>query len=84
MAEKIENLILEHLKVLRNEVRDFRGKAEEEFTEIKLRLSSLERGQAKGHAEYADLYGDHARQQAAIDRINDRLNRIERRLELAE
>lgn len=82
--ENVENLLLEHLKGLRNEVRDFRAKTEEEFSEIKQRLSSLERGQAKGHAEYADLYGDHARQQSAIDRLNDRLNRIERRLELTD
>lgn len=82
MNDNVENLLLEHLKALRNEVRDFRTKTEDEFTEVKLRLSSLERGQAKGHAEYADLYGDHARQQAAIDRINDRLSRIERRLEI--
>ncbi len=82
MNDNIENLLLEHLKALRNELRDFRAKTEDEFSEVKLRLSSLERGQAKGHAEYADLYGDHARQQAAIDRISDRLSRIERRLEI--
>lgn len=80
MAEKVENLILEHLRALRTG----QGRMEEELKEIKMRLSSLERGQAKGHAEYADLYGDHARQQSAIDRLSDRLATVEKRLELAE
>jgi hypothetical protein len=84
VENNIENLILEHLKALRNELRDFRTRTEEEFQDVKLRLSSLERGQAKNHADYSDLYGDHARQQSSIDRLSERLDRIERRLDLTE
>ena len=82
MTENVENLILEMLKGLRNEVQALRLEMHAEFQDVKLRLTSLERGQAKSHADYAELYGDHARQQAAIDRLSQRLDRIEHRLEL--
>ncbi|WP_297924968.1 hypothetical protein [Metallibacterium sp.] len=71
MTEQIENLILEMLKGLRNEVQTLRSEVRAEFQDVKQRLTSLERGQAKGHADYAELYGDHARQQAAIDRLSE-------------
>lgn len=80
MTENVENLVLEHRRALRAG----QERMEYELREIKARLTSLERGQAKGHAEYADLYGDHARQQAAIDRLSERLDRIEKRLELRQ
>lgn len=83
MTENVENLILEMLKSLRNEVQTVRSEMHTEFRDVKLRLVSLERGQAKGHADYADLYGDHARQQAAIDRLVERIERVEKRLELS-
>ncbi len=82
MIENVENLILEMLKGLRNEVQALRSEMHAEFQDVKLRLTSLVRGQAKSHADYAELYGDHARQQAAIDRLAQRLDRIEHRLEL--
>lgn len=75
-----DNLVLEHLKHIRGRV----DHISEEVAEIKHRLVSIERGQAKGMREYADLYGDQARQQASMDRISERLERIERRLELAD
>lgn len=84
MTDNTENLVLEHLRALRNELRDFRTKTENEFQDVKLRLSAIERNQTKNHADYAELYGDHARQQAAIDRINNRLDKIERRLDLVD
>jgi tetrahydromethanopterin S-methyltransferase subunit G len=75
-----DNLVLEHLKHIRGRV----DHISEDVTELKHRLVAIERGQAKGLREYADLYGDQARQQASMDRINERLDRIERRLELAD
>lgn len=82
MTADIENLLLEHLKALRHEVRDFRVRMEDDLKDVKLRLASLERGQAKSHAEFAELYGESARQQSSIDRLAERIERIERRLEL--
>ena len=42
MADNIENIVLEHLKALRNEVKSLRTKMHEEFRDVKLRLHSIE------------------------------------------
>lgn len=83
MTAEIENLVLEHLKALRNEVREFRVRMEDDLKDVKLRLASLERGQAKSHAQFAGLYGESARQQSSIERLAEPIERIERRLELS-
>lgn len=41
-SENIENLILEHLKALRNELQTFRTETRENFEQVKARLQSLE------------------------------------------
>lgn len=75
MTDNTENLVLEHLKALRNELRDFRTKTEDEFQDLRLRFSELEQNQA-------NLYQSYVRQQASLDQVTQRLDRIERRLEL--
>jgi uncharacterized coiled-coil protein SlyX len=75
MTDNIENLVLEHLKASRNELRDFRTKTEDEFQDLSLRFSEQEQNQA-------NLYQGFVRQQATIDQVRQRLDRIERRLEL--
>ncbi len=40
MTEYVENLILEQLKALRNEVRDFRQENREEFGALKNRIET--------------------------------------------
>jgi uncharacterized coiled-coil protein SlyX len=82
MTDNIENLVLEHLRSLRNELRDFRTRHDADMSDIKQRLTTLERGIAGMKRDSAELYDDHARQQAAIDRLSERMDRIERRLEL--
>lgn len=78
MTENVENLILEHLKrfqaTLENMQRDIR--------ELKVR-------QSETHTAVLALRRDQisdaevtAHMQAQMDRFNDRLDRIERRLEL--
>ncbi len=52
--------------------------------DIKTRLTTLEIGQAGIHALTAHVAGDLARQQAVMDRIEKRIDRIDRRLELTE
>ncbi|PZN80084.1 MAG: hypothetical protein DM484_10430 [Candidatus Methylumidiphilus alinenensis] len=83
MTENIDSLILEHLKGFRNEFKSFKSKYDEDIKDIKLRLTTLERGIGSMKRETADLYEDHARQQAAIDRLTDRIDKIERRLDLS-
>jgi len=83
MTENIDNLILEHLKGFRNEFKTFKSKYDEDMKDLKARLTTLERGIGSMKRETADLYEDHARQQAAIDRLTDRIDKIERRLDLS-
>lgn len=79
MTGAVENLILEHL--WRFQVGQDR--LECDLEEVTRRLSNLEAGQASiiqrlGHLSSAD-----AQQQLSVDGLNQRLERIERRLELA-
>ncbi|HWA21233.1 MAG TPA: hypothetical protein VG735_02435 [Caulobacterales bacterium] len=80
MTENIESLILEQLRRLN-------GKADGialDVIDIKSRLTSLEEGQAGVRGELAQLYTSYANQSRRIDRIDERLARIERRLDLVE
>ena len=42
MTESVENLLLEHLKALRNELREFRNEFHSETENLKQRMSALE------------------------------------------
>ena len=75
MTENVENLILEHLKMLRNEVKAQGIKMDEQFDSIRLRLGSIESQLAGIHADVAVIHG-------RMDKFESRLDRIERRLEL--
>jgi tetrahydromethanopterin S-methyltransferase subunit G len=83
MSEEVDNIIIEHLKALRNELRAFREEAHQEFADIKHRLHTVERGIASVRHENSDSFESYVRQQLSIDKINERIERIERRLELA-
>jgi predicted nuclease with TOPRIM domain len=75
VIENVENLILEHLRALRNELRDFKTETVAELTLIKHRLTSLESQVASVHADMALIHG-------RIDRVDSHIDRIDRRLEL--
>ena len=75
MTDNAENLILEHLKLLRNEVKAQSVNMDEQFESIRLRLSSIE-GQMVG------IHTDIAIMNSRMDKFESRLDRIERRLEL--
>jgi len=77
VPENIDNLILEHLKSLRNEVRDLRKDMDDNFRDVKLRLGSIERYQVGSH-------DDSVRQNARIDDLDERIQRLERRLEIQD
>ena len=78
--ENVANLILEHLKALRFG----QSRMEHELKEVKGRLTGLESSFAGGRRDEALQQEDIYRQQASLDRLSERFDRIERRLELSE
>jgi len=74
--------VLEHLKALRNEVKSLRTEMHEEFKDVKLRLHSIEGAIVKARSDNLGTQEDVYRQQASIDRLAERVERIERCLEL--
>ena len=78
MTDNTENLVLEHLRHIRGRV----DLIADDMKEVKFRLSTLESSLSLVRREI--IIGDEtgARHQASIDRIMDRLERIEHRLEL--
>lgn len=84
MASEPDNLIIELLRGLRSDVHSMRDAMQAEFTDVKQRRTTMERALAGVKRDSGDLYEDHARQQSAIDRLNERIDRIERRLELRD
>ncbi len=79
MGENVENLILEHLRGLRSG----QDRMENELREIKARITSLEAGVAGFRRDTAHDRDDIVRQQVSLDQLNERIQRIEKRLELA-
>jgi chromosome segregation ATPase len=75
MTENVDNLILEHLKALRNELQTAKADIQGDLRDIKARLASLEHHQA-------GTYLDSTRQNSRIDELDRRVERIERRLEM--
>lgn len=79
MSENVENLILEHLK----RFQAGQDRIERKLEEITRRVSNLEMGQASIIQHLGHLASADAQQQLASDGFNQRLERIERRLDLA-
>jgi predicted nucleic acid-binding Zn-ribbon protein len=71
MNDTTESLVIEILRKLQGEMSILR----EDIRDIKARLSSIEARLAHSHADYAT-------QSLRIDRLEDRLSRIEHRLDL--
>ena len=79
MADNVENLMLEHLKRFQATL----DRVENKIGELTGRVANLEGGQASIIQHLAHLSSADAARQLAIDHIGTRLDRIERRLELA-
>ena len=47
MTDNIENVVIEHLKALRGEIKEFRSKHDADMADIKHRLTSLGRSQTR-------------------------------------
>ena len=76
----VENLVLEQLRALRAG----QDRMEHKLTEVNARLNSLETATERSRSDTLSTQDDVYRQQAAIDRLNERMERIERRLELQD
>ena len=77
MTNQVENLILEHLKRFQAGPE----RIEAELKEIKARVTSLEIGQATIIQHLGHLSGVTAEQHVRYDRLVERIDRIEKRLE---
>ncbi len=73
MTADIENLVLEHLRAIRSDLRD-----------IKDRLSNVEIQQSLMGQQLGALTTAFYTSQSRLDKIEGRLERIERRLELTD
>ena len=76
--ENLENLILEHLRVIRTDVAAIR----DDVRELKSRVAHLEVGQANMMQHLGHNASITAQQQLSYDRIVERIEKIEKRLEL--
>lgn len=73
--ENIDNIIIEHLKALRNDLKEFRQETREELQIIRMRLNSVERTVAGSH-------DDNMIVQMRLDKVDEKIDKIEKRLEL--
>ena len=78
MTDNVENLVLEHLRALRAG----QDRIEHKLSELSSRMTSLETAVSRSRSDNLSTQEDVYRQQGTIDRINERLERVEKRLEL--
>ena len=78
MNENVENLVLEHLRHIRCRV----DQIADDVVDLKQRMSGLESAMNLVRREVALGDETDARQQVTLDKLNVRIERIERRLEL--
>lgn len=76
--EKVDNILLEHLK----RFQAGQDRIERKIEEVNRRLANLEAGQASIIQHIGHLASVEAQQQVQADVFGQRLERIERRLEL--
>lgn len=76
--ENVENLMLEHLKKIQAE----QSAAKERDQEIISRLSHIESGLARITRDESANYAEMVEDRHSVDKLRERLERIERRLEI--
>ncbi|MBC7608693.1 MAG: hypothetical protein H7228_03810 [Polaromonas sp.] len=82
--DNVGNATLKLLQVLRSEISGMRSDIQGEFRDVKGRLSHLEASVAAVRRDGAMATEDFARQQVSIDSLVERIQRIEKRLELVD
>ncbi len=78
MSDNVDNIVLEHLRHIRGRV----DQIADDMSDLKHRMSSLESAMVSVKHEVAHGDETDARQQVTLDKIIDRIQRIENRLEL--
>lgn len=78
MSGAVDDLIVEHLRHIRSRV----DQIAEDVVDVKHRMTSLESGMALVKREVAAGDDADARQQVSLDRLLQRIERIENRLDL--
>jgi chromosome segregation ATPase len=73
-----DNLIIEYLKAMRAELADVKSG----ISDLRQRMVSLDGSAIDLRRSYLHLHEDNARQQLALEKLSERVQRIERRLEL--
>lgn len=79
MSDDISNLILEHLKALRPELASVKA----DTGDIRMRLAGVDNAVLDSKRGDVHQYEESARQQVSLDRLSERISRIEKRLELS-
>jgi predicted nucleic acid-binding Zn-ribbon protein len=82
MAQEPKNHALALLREMREESRAFWRRSDEKLDRLIENVADLKRRMTSVEVQVAQLHGDFAGQSARIDRIETRLGRIERRLDL--
>jgi uncharacterized coiled-coil protein SlyX len=80
MSDQPDNFVLVYLRRLDAKM----DRVLEELQDLKHRVTALEIGQSRIRQDIAELQGLYAGSQLRMDRIDSRLERIERRLDLQE
>ncbi len=78
MTENIENLLLEHMTRFQAE----QAAARDRDVEILSRLASIESGIARLARDEASTYSELIQDRHGMDKLKERIERIEKRLEL--
>ena len=78
MTDNIENLVLEHLKKIQNE----QSLSRQRDSEIMSRLANIENGIARITRDESSNYSELIQDRHIVDKLKERLERIERRLEI--
>jgi hypothetical protein len=79
MSKTIDNLVLEQLKKIRFE----QEKTSERIDEVFMRLSTIESGIARIAISESGNYSEIVQDRHIVDKLRDRVDLIERRLEIA-
>ena len=77
--ENVEHIIIEHLRAIRADI----GTVKEDMREVKTRLTHVEAGIASLKRDSAHQYDETASSNARYDRLAERLEKLEKRLDLA-
>jgi hypothetical protein len=80
MAENIDNLLLEHLKKIQAE----QSASRERDRELMTRLGQIETMIARIGRDNAHAFAEQIEDRHAIDALKERIERIERRLEIGD